>query len=92
MRSLLSIQNLIYFRIIDPQKFVCSSDPVGVIMLAFGTFLVDKLVHRFIFRFVKDIYFGYLKENFSECCGATLGNVPRRYIELSRLIRRSDVV
>ena len=76
MRSLLSIQNLIYFRIIDPQKFVCSSDPVGVIMLAFGTFLVDKPVHRFIFRFVKDIYFGYLKENFSECCGATLGNVP----------------
>ena len=48
-------QNLIYFSIIDPQKFVCSSDPVGVIMFAFGTLFVDKLINRFIFRFVKDM-------------------------------------
>ena len=66
MRSLLRNQDLIYFRKIDPQKFVCSSDPVGVIMFAFGTLFVDKLIHRFIFRFVKDIYFSYLKKNLSE--------------------------
>ena len=36
-------------------------------MLAFGTLFVDKLINRFIFRFVKDIYFSYLKKNLSEC-------------------------
>lgn len=46
MRSLLRNQDLIYFRKIDPQKFVCSSDPVGVIMFAFGTLFVDKLIHQ----------------------------------------------
>lgn len=61
---LLFVQHLIYFRKIDPQKFVCSSDPVGVIMFAFGTLFVNKLIHRFIFRFVKDIYFSYLKRTF----------------------------
>lgn len=35
-------------------------------MLSFRAFLDDELIHRFIFRFAQDKYFGYLKENFSE--------------------------
>ena len=52
---------MIYFRIIDPQKLVCSSDPVRVIMLAFGTLFVNELIHRFIFGLVKNKYLSYLK-------------------------------
>ncbi len=67
---------MIYFRIIDPQKLVCSSDPVRVIMLAFGTLFVNELIHRFIFGLVKNKYLSYLKKDFSESCGTTFGNVP----------------
>ena len=65
-----------YFRIIDAQKVVCSSDPVRVIMLAFGTLFVNELIHRFIFGLVKNKYLSYLKKDFSESCGTTFGNVP----------------
>ena len=83
------IQNLIHFGIVYSQEFVCSSDSVGIIMLSFRAFLDDELIHRFIFRFAQDKYFGYLKENFSESCRTTFGNMPGGYIKLSRLVRRS---
>lgn len=58
-------------------------------MLSFRAFLDDELIHRFIFWFAQDKYFGYLKENFSESCRTTFGNMPGGYIKLSRLVRRS---
>lgn len=82
---LLCIQNLIHSGIIYPQKFVCSSNSVRVIMLTLGMLLVDELIYWFIFRLVQDKYFGYLKEDFSESRRATFGNVPGRDVELPRL-------
>ena len=72
VETLRRIQNLIHFGIVYSQKFVCSSDSVGIIMLSFRAFLDDELIHRFIFWFAQDKYFGYLKENFSESCRTTL--------------------
>lgn len=89
VETLHRIQNLIYFSIVYSQKLVCGSDSVRVMMLFFGTFLVDELVYRLGFRLVKNIYFGYLKENFSKCRRTTFGNMPGGYIKLSRLVRRS---
>lgn len=89
VETLRRIQNLIHFGIVYSQKFVCSSDSVGIIMLSFRAFLDDELIHRFIFWFAQDKYFGYLKENFSESCRTTFGNMPGGYIKLSRLVRRS---
>lgn len=50
-------------------------------MFPFWAFLINELIHRFIFRFVQDKYFGYLKEDFSKSYRATLG-----YIKLFRLV------
>lgn len=47
------------------QKFICSSNPVRIIMLSLGTFLVNKLIYRFVFRLIQNKNFGYLKKNFS---------------------------
>ena len=47
VETLHRIQNLIYFSIVYSQKLVCGSDSVRVMMLSFGTFLVDELLYRF---------------------------------------------
>ena len=87
--QLLPVKNLIYFGIIYPQKFVCSSDPVRVIMFTLGTLFINELIYGFVFRLIQNKYFGYLEKNFSESCRATLGNMPRSDIKLSRLIWQS---
>ena len=46
VETLRRIQNLIHFGIVYSQKFVCSSDSVGIIMLSFRAFLDDELIHR----------------------------------------------